>query len=94
VALSTETLPNGHRLTDESMATYFPEMLLGLDKSGNAKSKEMKNKDVKNNWMQQSNFKDNASGFIQIADFADDQKALHAFKTVMTSEDSNDGYNR
>ncbi|MEO6348982.1 MAG: hypothetical protein ABIO60_13860, partial [Aquaticitalea sp.] len=60
-SLSTATVPNGKRLTDGALTTYFPDTFLGMENSGSAKSKEIKNVDIPNNWMQQSYFQDGAT---------------------------------
>ncbi len=92
VALSTETIPNGKRLTDEALTTYFPETFLGMDKSGEVKSKEMTNTEIANNRLQQNYFGDGGTASIFIVDMADDQNALNQFSTMQNNKNVDDPY--
>lgn len=92
VALSTETLPNGKRLTDDAISTYFPDTFMGMEKSGTAKSREMKNAEITNNRMLLTYLQDGARATIQIADMADDQNALNDFSRMENTEDVDNPY--
>ncbi len=91
-SLSAETIPNGRRLTDDAISSYFPEKFVGLDISGKPTIKEIKNVEKNNNWVQQSYFKDGASSQIKISDWADDPKVLNQFNKGQPAEDIDDGF--
>ncbi len=92
VALSTATVPNGQRLSDDALITYFPTTFLGMDKSGAAKSKEMTNTEIANNRIMQNYIKDGANASIYIVDMADDQNALNNFSNMQNEKDRDDPY--
>lgn len=94
VTLSTATLPNGKRLTDDAISTYFPDTFMGMEKSGTAKSREMKNAEIANNRMVLTYLQDGARATIQIADMADDQNALNNFSRMENDKDVDTPYSK
>lgn len=90
--LSADTIPNGQRLTDEAISSYFPEIFIGLEKSGTPRVRDIKTAQPKNNSVQQSYFKNGVNAFILISDWADDSKVINQFNKEQQSEDRDDGF--